>query len=95
MFSEGRTNYTAQDFRFTTKGDTLYAFMLGWPSDGRTVVKSLATGSPQLAGKKVADVSLLGHDGKLQWTQDEQGLTVQLPEKAPSEHAVTLAVKGV
>ncbi len=95
MFSEGRTNYTAQDFRFTTKGDTLYAFLLAWPGEPRAVIKSLATNSPQVAGRKITDVSLLGHQGKLQWTQDEQGLTVQLPEKAPSEHAVTLKIKGV
>lgn len=95
MFSEGRTNYTAQDIRFTLKGDTLYAFMLGWPSEQRAVIKSLATNSPQVEGRKIKDVSLLGYKGKLQWTQDEQGLTVQLPEKAPSEHAVTLKIKGI
>jgi hypothetical protein len=31
MFNEGRTTYTAADIRFTTKGDTLYAFLMGWP----------------------------------------------------------------
>jgi alpha-L-fucosidase len=95
MFSEGRTNYTAQDFRFTAKGDTLYAYMLAWPAQPRAVVKSMATNSPQVAGKKITDVSLVGYGGKLQWTQDEEGLTVQLPEKAPSEHAVALRIKGL
>ena len=29
-------NYTAEDFRFTTKGNTLYAVELGWPAgDGQ------------------------------------------------------------
>jgi alpha-L-fucosidase len=95
MFSEGRTNYTAQDIRFTLKGETLYAFMLDWPGEHRVLVKSLATNSPQVAGRKITNVSLLGYKGKLQWMQDEQGLTVQLPEKAPSEHAVTLKIKGI
>jgi alpha-L-fucosidase len=94
MFSEGRVNYTAQDIRFTAKGDVLYAFLLGWPEQRRAVVKSLAMNSPQVAGRKVTDVSLLGYEGKLQWAQDEQGLTVQLPGKAPSEHAVTLKIRG-
>lgn len=95
MFSEGRTRYTAQDIRFTIKGDTLYAFMLGWPGEQRAVIKSLATNSPQVEGRKIKDVSLLGYKGKLQWTQDEQGLTVQLPETAPSEHAATLKIIGI
>ena len=25
--------YTAEDFRFTSKGDTVYAFMMGWPGE--------------------------------------------------------------
>jgi len=86
---------TAQDIRFTTKGDALYAFVGAWPDSRKAVIKSLASGSPQLAGAKVAAVSLLGFDGKLPFTQDEQGLSVSLPEKAPSQCAVTLKILGV
>ena len=84
-----------QDIRFTTKGDTLYAFLLGWPTDRRAVIESLASTSPHVAGRKVADVSLLGDTGQVEWTQDDQGLTVQLPATPPSEHAVALRIKGV
>jgi len=85
---------TSADVRFTTKGDTLYAYVLALPTEPRAVIKSLATNSPQLSGRKLTDVSLLGFNGKLEWTQDEQGLTVRLPEKMPGEHAFTLRVKG-
>jgi alpha-L-fucosidase len=87
--------YTAQDIRFTTKADTLYAFVGAWPETRVAKIKSLATTSPQLAGAKVTNVSLLGYDGKLTFTQDEQGLSVTLPDKAPSEHAITLRINGV
>jgi len=86
---------TSADVRFTTKGDTLYAYVLALPAEPRAVIKSLATNSPQLDGRKVTEVSLLGFDGKLAWTQDEQGLAVRLPEKMPSEHTLTLRIKGV
>ena len=33
------------DIRFTTKGDILYAIALGWPADGKIVIKSLAENS--------------------------------------------------
>ena len=34
--------YTAKDIRFTTKANTLYAIALGWPDEGKIVIKSLA-----------------------------------------------------
>jgi len=94
MFNEGRATYGPQDVRFTTKGDTLFAFLLGWPADHRALIASLATTSPLLGGRKVTDVSLLGDTGRVEWTQNAQGLTVQLPATAPSEHAAALRIKG-
>jgi alpha-L-fucosidase len=88
-------NYTSRDIRFTTKGDTLYAFILEWPESRAAAIKSLAGNSPQVAGRKIADVSLLGYDGKLEWSQTADGLTVKLPEKAPSESVVALRIKGL
>ena len=87
--------YTSEDVRFTKKGDTLYAFIMVWPESRNAVIKSLATNSPFTDGRKVAHVSLLGHWGRLKWTQDENGLNVQLPATPPSASAVTLKIKGV
>jgi alpha-L-fucosidase len=92
MFNEGRTNYTAADVRFTTKGDTLYAFLMGWPGQTPAVIKALATNSPQLQGRKIGQVALLGHNGKLDWKQDETGLTVTMPPQPPCEHAFALKI---
>jgi hypothetical protein len=39
-------------------------------------------------------VELLGFKGKVKWTQDDKGLTVQLPEQRPSDHAVGLKIAG-
>jgi alpha-L-fucosidase len=87
--------YTSEDVRFTTRGDSLYAFVMVWPESRSAVIKSLATNSPQIDGHKVADVTLLGYGGKLEWTQDENGLNVKLPAEPPSDSAVTLKIKGV
>ena len=88
-------SYTAEDMRFTMKGDSLYAFIMVWPETKSTAIKSLAANSPQIAGRKVADVSLLGYGGKLEWSQDEQGLKIKLPDKPPCASAITLKIKGV
>jgi alpha-L-fucosidase len=87
--------FTARDMRFTTKAGVLYAIVLAWPSDRTVLVKSLAAGSARAGGRTVTGVSLLGHEGPLEWRQDAGGLKVVLPEAAPSEHAVTLKIAGV
>src|SRR5262249_41248259 len=62
-FNEGKARpYTAEDIRFTTKGDTLYAFVLGWPTDGKVTVKTLAAGSEHFK-KEIAKVEILGAEG--------------------------------
>jgi alpha-L-fucosidase len=86
----GRKDLTAEDVRFTTKGKTLYAFVMGRPGK-QVVVASLATKGAQDVGK-IRNVELLGFKGKVKWSQDEAGLKVEMPEEKPSEHAVTLKV---
>ena len=87
--------YTPEDIRFTAKGDALYGFVGPWPESRVAKIKSLAAGSPQLSDAKVTNISLLGYGGQLAWTQDAQGLSVNLPEKPPSQHAATLKVHGL
>jgi alpha-L-fucosidase len=87
--------YTAQDVRFTAKADVLYAFLLGWPGPEGVLIQSLASGSPGLDGRKVADVSLLGYGGTLDWSQTDNGLSVKLPANPVSEHAFALKIRGV
>jgi alpha-L-fucosidase len=82
--------YTSEDVRFTTKGDTLYAFVMAWPTDGKAVIKSLAKGAPAFP-KNVARVELLGA-GQVKYTQDEQGLTVYLPDHKPNDFAYALKI---
>src|ERR1035441_10074783 len=86
-----RKDLSAQDVRFTTKGDkTVYAFLMGQPQ-GEAVVKPLGTSSAQ-SPAKIVHVQLLGHKGKLEWKQEADGLKVTMPQEKPSEHAVTLKV---
>ena len=85
-----RKDLTAEDFRFTTKGNTLYAFVMGWP-EKEAVIKPLGANN---AGMKVANVALLGYKGKLRWTQEAEGLKVQMPPAKPCDYAITLKISG-
>jgi len=82
-------NYTAEDFRFTTKGGTLYAIGLGWPANGEAVIRSLAL-TP--GSDHVQAIALLGSDAKLRFEQRADGLHVQLPGQPPAKYAYALRV---
>jgi alpha-L-fucosidase len=82
---------TAEDIRFTTKGSTLYAFVMGWPEKA-AVIYALGFASPQNPGK-IQRVELLGGKGDLKWKQDEAGLRVEMPAEKISDVAITLKVE--
>jgi alpha-L-fucosidase len=86
-----RAAFTAQDVRFTTKLETLYATLLEWPDDGGAVIRSLGT-NLRLSMSAVKQVHLLGCNEPLKWSVDGGGLKVQLPERKPCEHAFVLKI---
>ncbi|HWD38044.1 MAG TPA: alpha-L-fucosidase, partial [Fimbriimonas sp.] len=93
-FSEGgESRLGPQDFRFTKKGNTLYAFSMGWPTDGRYVIHSLAAGG--FGGGSVSGVRLLGSSAKLRWSQTPEGLVVELPTQKPCDYAYCLEIQGL
>ena len=93
-FSEGgEDRLTPADFRFTTKGDVLYATSMGWPDDGKYVVHTLAAQGAGIVGD-VKAVELLGH-GPVPYTRTAAGLEVTLPAQKPCDHAYALKITGL
>jgi alpha-L-fucosidase len=86
-----RQGFTAEDIRFTTRGDTLYALALGCPQDGKIVVKALADGSA-LYPARFGSVELLGHRDPLRWTRNADGLAVSLPAALADEPVLALRI---
>jgi alpha-L-fucosidase len=90
-FNEGKGKpFGAEDIRFTIKGKTLYAILLGWPTGNDTLIKKLATGSDVGSINKV---SMLGSDN-LNFDQTTAGLKVKLPDQAPCKDAFVLKIEG-
>jgi alpha-L-fucosidase len=85
--------YTPADFRFTTKGNVLYAVALAWPADGTLTVRTLAAGAPGIKGDAV-NVELLGCKDKLAFQRNATGLVVTLPATKPCHHAYALKITG-
>lgn len=79
--------YTAEDIRFTTKPNTLYAIALDWPGE-QIVITSLSI----LDEKKITSVSMLGAAGELNWVLTTDGLKIECPTKKPCEHAYSFKI---
>lgn len=94
MFNENAMkNFSSEDIRFTSKGNTLYAFIMDYPNSKEVTIKSLAKESELLAGMKIASVKLLGAKKSVKWNQNESGLKITLPENSPVECAAALKIK--
>jgi alpha-L-fucosidase len=78
-------------WHFTTKRDTLYAIAAAWP-EGDAVIASLASDKVQ---GKVDSVTMLGHAGSLDFTQDAQGLRIKLPAEHPGATAWSFKITGL
>jgi alpha-L-fucosidase len=83
--------YTAEDIRFTSKGNLVYAFVMAWPEGGKVTLKSLAEGSENFPGK-IARVELLGSPALVAFSRDTTGLVVTLPDQKPNDYAYALKI---
>lgn len=73
--------YAAEDIRFTSKKDTLYAFCMGRP-ESDIKITSLGKTS-KISDRKIKSVSLLGSVKKLDWKQLDDALVISKPQEIP------------
>ena len=85
---KGDKAFTADDIRFTTKDNHLYTLLFDWPANGEIVIRNLRTGS-----EKINSLRMLGTNAELSWSQEADGLHVQLPEEQSGKHAWVLAAE--
>jgi len=84
-FNEGKGKpFTHEDIRFATKGDVLYATAMGWPENGKLVIKSLAKKSQHLL-KEIQKVEWVLTKQSLIFERNENGLVISLPEKTSED----------
>ncbi len=84
--------FTAEDIRFTSKDDTLYAILLDWPESREVTIKTLADGA-EFALTDIDSIELLGSPDEVQWKADREGLHVTLPDAKPCEFAYILKIR--
>ncbi|KAL2608681.1 hypothetical protein R1flu_027254 [Riccia fluitans] len=85
--------FTSGDIRFTVGDEALFATALSWPKDGKLTIAALGSN----LSVSIADVTVLGHDVKVEWKRDDSGLhvtSVPHPPIDPTE-AMTCTLKIV
>jgi alpha-L-fucosidase len=82
--------YTSKDFRFTSKGDTVFAFCMGKP-EGEIKIGSLGRNT-KFNDKKIKKISIMGLDEKIRWTQNADTLVITQPSKLPDWNVVGFKV---
>ncbi len=92
-FNEGKGKpFTHEDVRFVTKGDVLYATAMGWPEDGKLVIKSLKKNCEHFA-REVQKIEWLPTRQSLSFERNETGLIISLPEKKSDEVTYANVIK--
>ncbi|MDR2974642.1 MAG: alpha-L-fucosidase [Propionibacteriaceae bacterium] len=79
QFNEAALSYTDQDFRFIVAGGVLHAIQLA-PSSAPIMVRALARPTRHDGfgwEGAIKRVRILGHDGPVDWDQNEDGLTIR------------------
>jgi alpha-L-fucosidase len=82
----------SRGFRFTTKSNVLYAISLSWPTNEAVITSLAKTNS---AAGKIREIELLGHQGRLEFSQDETGLRIKLPVEKPCDYAYVFKITGL
>jgi alpha-L-fucosidase len=82
--------FTDKDFRFTSKGNNLYAIELGWPTTGESVIQTLNEAG--VGNHKIEAVTLLGYDKAVPFQVKPDGLHIQVPAAAVGKYAYCFRV---
>ncbi len=89
----GYLQYTVQDIRYTSKGNTIYAIVLGCPGAGDEVRLETFAKEKLLGDLVITKVSMLGADETVEWAIGEYGLVLNAPDKKGNEMAVVFKIE--
>ncbi|MBZ5856001.1 alpha-L-fucosidase [Flavihumibacter profundi] len=88
-FADQTIPFTAQDVRFTKKGNIVYATLLGAPKSA-TSIKALAK---RAKNGQIAKIELIGSSEKVNWIQKDDELVIKPLIKYPSTFAISYRIQ--
>jgi alpha-L-fucosidase len=81
--------YSAEDIRYTTTEDVIYATILGWPEEKNEILLT-AFKDQDLT---ISGIALLGSDSEINWSFNDNGLKVSLPHEKVNEMAIVYKIE--
>lgn len=88
-----KITYTNKDVRYTTKGKTIYAIVLGWPGANVTMnLKAFATENAYEI-PTVKSVTLLGSKASIDFKQTNDGLQITTPNTVTDTKAIVFKLE--
>ena len=84
-----KLQYTNRDIRYSTKGNNLYAMVMGWPAD--TV--HLTALSQVDGARAIRSVQLLGSDEPVSWKWRDQELLLPVPAQVVDTAAIVYRIQ--
>jgi alpha-L-fucosidase len=88
-----KIKYSAKDVRYSTKGNAVYATILGWPGNGKEFIFESFSKENWTNAKEIKKVSLLGCEKEISYQLTDTGLKVTMPEKAVDTMAVVFKIE--
>lgn len=75
-----QASLSSKDIRFTQKDGKIFAWVLGFPTDKTVEIAALGKNTPQMNGRKIKKVCMLGTDKKIKWKQTKDRLSITMPD---------------
>ena len=91
-FSDRAVEYNSRDFRFTQKGNVIYAVAMDWPDvDDHFLIRSI-NNKTILSSGGLTGIKLLGDGDPLDWKLTGDGLWIHRPAKRPCDGAFAFGI---
>jgi alpha-L-fucosidase len=88
-----KIKYSPKDIRYTTKGNIIYAIILGWPGNNESILLESFAADEWKSPEKIREVTLLGYKGKIDYELAEEGLKVTTPDEVVNDMAVVFKIE--
>jgi len=88
-----KIKYSPKDIRYTTKGNVIYAIILGWPGNNESIILKSFAADEWKNPEEIREVTLLGYKGKIDYELAEEGLKVTTPDEVVDNMAVVFKIE--
>jgi alpha-L-fucosidase len=90
---QSQVKYTPEDIRYTTRPNTIYATMLGWPGANKEMVLTAFAESKIEGNLKIKSISIPGENDSIRWKWKKDGLHIFTPPQMPNSMTTVFKIK--